>query len=293
MRYYLVDDDPVVRAMLEEIIEDGDLGKVVGFSEDGSRIDAPLLSMQKVDVLLIDLLMPLRDGIETVRALTPFFEGKIIMISQVESKELFGEAYALGIEYYITKPINRLEVLSILRKVNERLWLEKSIQNVRESLNLLMHKKGQVQPEKDITQCGHFLLSELGMIGESGSRDLLEILEYLFQNGDDKFPPLKELMYQVVLKRVGPAAKIEKEIKAAEQRIRRAIYQALNQIASLGLTDYTNLKFENYAGKFFDFTEVRKKMRELEDGEELSPRINTKKFIQALYLEAKQQMEMG
>lgn len=38
--------------------------------------------------------MPIRDGIETIRHLKGTFSGKVIMISQVESKELIAEAYS-------------------------------------------------------------------------------------------------------------------------------------------------------------------------------------------------------
>lgn len=45
------------------------------------------------------------------------------MVSQVESKELIAEAYSLGVEYYIIKPINRIEVLTVVRKsLNEFVW---------------------------------------------------------------------------------------------------------------------------------------------------------------------------
>ena len=81
--------------------------------------------------------MPGRDGIETIRHLKDSFKGKMIMISQVESKELIGEAYSLGIEYYITKPINRIEILTVIRKVIERISLEKSIDDIKTSLNSL------------------------------------------------------------------------------------------------------------------------------------------------------------
>lgn len=77
--------------------------------------------------------------------------------------------------------------------------------------------------------------------------------------------------------------------------MRRAIYQSLNHLASLGLTDFSNPKFESYAPKFFDFTIVRKRMTEMTK-EELTTsghtRINTKKFIQVLYFEAKRFMEI-
>lgn len=121
--------------MLSQIIEDGDLGEVIGESEDGAFIEADQLNFKKVDILFIDLLMPMRDGIETVRHIASSFTGKIIMISQVESKQLIGEAYTLGVEYYITKPLNKIEVMSVIRKVMERIRLERSIHDIQKSLN--------------------------------------------------------------------------------------------------------------------------------------------------------------
>ncbi|MMZ67407.1 YcbB domain protein [compost metagenome] len=105
-------------------------------------------------------------------------------------------------------------------------------------------------------------------------------------------PPLKEIFLNLAQRRLGKSAtdlELKKEIKASEQRVRRAISQSLNHLASLGLTDFSNWKFENYASKFFDFTNVRKKMTELQHSSTSSTSlagINTKKFIQVLYFEA-------
>ncbi|MBR2565322.1 MAG: response regulator [Paenibacillus sp.] len=308
MRYFIVDDDPGVRSMLIDIIEDEGLGEIAGEAEDGTHIHAELLELHKVDVLLIDLLMPHQDGIQTVRALEGKFKGKIVMISQIESKNMIGEAYSLGIEYYITKPINRLEILSVLRLVEERLRMQQSIADIQRTLQGLsgLHTGARQQtqvPDKTIATAGHFLLSEMGMIGEAGSRDLLDMLEYLEQIETNEhalspytFPSLKDIFQHVAQRKLGQnasAADITKEVKAAEQRVRRAIFQTLSHVVSLGLTDYTHPKFENYASKFFDFTEIRKKMLELQNNVEPSlsqTRINTKKFVQVLYLEAKRML---
>lgn len=303
MLFYIADDDEAVRSMLAQIIEDDGLGEVAGEAEDGSMVDGNRLNMQNIDILLIDLLMPIRDGLETIRQIKPEFKGKIIMISQVESKELIAEAYSLGSEYYITKPINRIEVLAILQKVIERIRLEKSIQDIRKSLNAVLHldhpqgQKPKPFNEKNIRHSGHFLLSELGIAGENGSKDLLDMLDYLDQHQQaDTFhngiPTLKEIFVHLAKKRLGAFAtenELKKEIKATEQRVRRAIYQSLNHLASLGLEDFSNWKFENYSSKFFDFTSVRTKMAEIKNGAASSAslaRINTKKFIQVLYFEA-------
>ncbi len=306
MRFFITDDDPAIRSMLAQIIEDEDLGEIAGEAVDGYYVNSPLLATKEVDILLIDLLMPLRDGIETVRLIAETFLGKIIMISQVESKDMVGSAYSLGIEYYITKPINRLEVIGVIQKVIERMKLQNSIQEIQRSLAVLGFGQGRETVNhpaavKNIRTPGNFLLSELGMIGEAGCKDLIDMLEELDAQEKESalkqgFPSLQLLFELIAVRKLGEGTSqeiLKKEIKASEQRVRRVIYQALNHLASLGLTDYSNAKFENYAPKFFDFTEVRKKMIEIEkdiDPKQSGVRLNTKKFIQVLYMEAKQLM---
>ncbi|WP_339200764.1 response regulator [Peribacillus sp. FSL P2-0133] len=306
MNYFIIDDDPAIRGMLTEMIEDEDLGKVVGEAEDGSLVNNGVLSFKKADIVLIDLLMPIRDGIETIRALADGFQGRFVMISQVESKELIGEAYRLGAEYYIIKPLNQVEISCILNKVNERILVDQSIQGIQKSLNVFTGRpkssKVSSSHTKNIMEAGRSLISDLGMIGEGGSEDLLNILGFL-QSEKKRlgsaytFPYLKEIFAGIAAEKLGDQAKeteIQKEMKASEQRVRRALNQALIHIASLGLTDYMNPKFEAYSSTFFDFSEVRKKMLELEDKSKKvssQSRNNMKKFIQVLFMEARQMMK--
>ncbi|RDU37977.1 transcriptional regulator [Neobacillus piezotolerans] len=306
MRFFIVDDSAYIRAMLANIIEDHDLGEVAGEAEDGSEVYADILAREKIDILLIDLLMPNRDGIETVREISASFSGKIVMISQVEAKELIGEAYSLGIDHYITKPINQLEVIQVLKKVSGYLQLEKSLKNIHESLSFLgMPKESPslVHNEKSasdsIVAAGKNVLLDLGIYSESGGKDLLDMVSILYtfeRDGNKEMPPLKELFTQVMAKRLGSHAsadELAKEARAGEQRVRRAIHQALDHIASLGLTDYSNPKFEKYAPTLFDYTNVRIRMLELENktpGTYSNTRINIKKFVQVLYNEALEKM---
>ncbi|WP_409272077.1 response regulator [Neobacillus sp. SCS-31] len=306
MRFFIVDDSAYIRAMLANIIEDHNLGEVAGEAEDGSEVYADILARKKIDILLVDLLMPNRDGIETVRELSASFAGKIVMISQVEAKDLIGEAYSLGIDHYITKPINQLEVVHVLKKVSGNLLLEKSLKNIHESLSFLgMPKDGAIPLHNEksasdsIVAAGKNVLLDLGIYSESGGKDLLDMVSILYTfetEGNQEMPPLKELFTQVMAKRLGSHASAEelgKEARASEQRVRRAIHQALDHIASLGLTDYSNPKFEKYATTLFDYTNVRIRMLELENktpGTYSNTRINIKKFVQVLYNEALEKM---
>lgn len=304
MRFFIVDDDEAVRSSLAQLIEDEELGFVAGEAEDGAELTASYLNDLHIDILCIDLLMPERDGLETIRAIKDEFHGKYLMLSQVETKELIGQAYMLGVEYYVTKPINRVEVLSVLHLMIERLHLEHSIENIQHSLKSVMQfqQRGQTKTKqrgKSLAEAGQFLLAELGIVGEKGSKDLLDMIlftdQYLAMHADhhDSFPSLKIIFNGITEDKLGDpytSADIAREAKAAEQRVRRAINQSLKHIASLGLTDFSHPTFENYASKFFDFTIVRKKMSELTketSGREEHTRINVKKFVQVLYYEAK------
>ncbi|MBU8656707.1 response regulator [Bacillus pumilus] len=304
MRFFIVDDDEAVCSSLAQLIEDEELGIVAGEAEDGAELTASYLNDLHIDILCIDLLMPERDGLETIRAIKDEFHGKYLMLSQVETKELIGQAYTLGVEYYVTKPINRVEVLSVLHLMIERLHLEHSIENIQHSLKSVMQfqQRGQTKTKqrgKTLAEAGQFLLAELGIVGEKGSKDLLDMIlftdQYLALHTEhhDSFPSLKVIFNGVTEDKLNEpytSADIAREAKAAEQRVRRAINQSLKHIASLGLTDFSHPTFENYASKFFDFTIVRKKMSELTketSGREEHTRINVKKFVQVLYYEAK------
>jgi two-component system, response regulator YcbB len=284
MRYFIVDDDTASRRMLEKIIIEGSLGVVVG--EAGSGVDSlsPILSIHP-DVVLIDFLMPKLDGIETIESLRrQGFQGQFIMISQVVNKEMVGEAYEKGIEFFIHKPINRLEVQSILKKTSEQFRLRQSLIAIRESLASVESSKFTTK-QKSVKEIVHSIFNDMGIIGEAGSEDMVLMMEFLLKRRDSAalLPPLKELYENIC----SSQKDVKKETKSIEQRIRRAIMAALNNLASLGTFDYTNPKFEYYAPRYFEFQEIRVRMKEIDSDTNGTSKvkINIKKFLQVLYLD--------
>lgn len=305
MHFYIVDDDEATRSMLADIIEDGNLGQVIGEANDGSEIDEQLINYEEIDILLLDLLMPKIDGLETLNNLQPTFKGKVIMISQIESKELIAKAYSNGAVYYVTKPINRMEVLLVIKNVMESIQLEKSVQNIHRLAESVLGEDTPL-PENRENMQGRYvtyaqnILSELGIVGEKGYNDLINILDYLFEYGEkyiekNGLPKVKDIFLHVAKKELGKHAsseQLQREMTATLQRTRRAIYQSLNHLASLGIHDFMNPTFENYAPKFFDFSVIQMKMKELQSGEKphQSIRVNTRKFIQVLFFETNRQI---
>ena len=275
--------------MLVNIIIEGELGVVIGEADSGVKA-VPIILSTHPDVVLIDLLMPRLDGIETVEQLKKDgFQGQFIMISQIVNKEMVGEAYEKGVDFFIHKPINRIEVQSILKKTAEQLRLKNSLLAIRESLAHIEPDK-TMKKQQSLKEIVLSILNEMGITGEPGSDDIVSMIEVLMNSSErtTKLPPLKDLYELVAFKTKDKNLDIQKQSKAIEQRIRRTILTAVNNIASLGAIDYTNPTFEHYAPRYFDLQEVRNHMKQMQEGtnQPTKVKINIKKFLQMLYIEA-------
>lgn len=284
MRYFIVDDDRASRAMLTQIIEDSQLGTVIGEAANGEEAITQILVLQP-DFVLVDLLMPKMDGLAMIEKLREnLYDGKFIMISQVVNKEMVAQAYEKGIEFFIHKPINKVEVEMVLKKTEEQHRLKNSISAIRQSLSHF--ESPNIHFTKKSTR-DHVLsiLNDMGIVGEAGSEDIVKIIEFLMMDKQKNapLPPLKELYERVARLTKTTPDEITKESKTIEQRIRRTILAAMINLANLGLVDYTNSEFEYYAPRYFEFTEIRKLMDQIENQKERKVKVNIKKFIQVLF----------
>ncbi|MGG6312998.1 response regulator [Paenibacillus macerans] len=296
LSFCIVDDDAGARRMLQHIIEDSGLGEVTGTAGDGTEGVRQILS-EAPDIVLMDLLMPDQDGIEAIDSLRAQGCGsRFVMISQIENQDMVGRAYRSGIEFFIRKPINRIEVETVLRKVNERYAMGHYLDEIKSSLKKLEGLRSNPYlpaGKKTVREAIQPILMNMGLIGESGSRDMIAIMEILLERRDGgHLPPLKELYRQVAATYKTKPEDAAKEAKAMEQRLRRALTAGLSNLASIGLTDYGNPRFEYYAPLYFDFEDVRLKMKEIEEGREPGGKVkvNIKKFLQVLYIELQEQM---
>ena len=283
MRYFIVDDDRASRMMLNHIINDSMLGTVIGEAANGEEA-IPQILMTQPDFVLIDLLMPHLDGIATIERLHENrFNGSFIMISQVVNKDMVAEAYEKGVEFFIHKPINNIEVQTILRKTEEQHRLKNSIQAIRQSLTSF--EMPQMQTKKTVRDHIQSILNDMGIVGEVGSEDITKIIEQLVSEKHNlaPLPPLKEIYEKLAMLTKTSPDEILKESKAIEQRIRRTILAAMINLANLGIVDYTNSEFEYYAPRYFDLTDIRYLMNQIELNGERKTKVNIKKFIQVLY----------
>ena len=105
-RALLVDDDPVMRILVREALEQ--CGLIVDEAEDGRQALSAYKSMRP-DIVLMDVMMPLMDGFEACRLLRANPEGDrtpVIMVTGLEDFDSITQAYEAGATDFVTKPIN-------------------------------------------------------------------------------------------------------------------------------------------------------------------------------------------
>ncbi len=288
----IIDDDPAVVRMLEWIIEENELGQVIGRAHDGLSGAEAALTLRP-DVVILDLLMPGQDGLRTVRHLQQQgFAGAHVMISQVTAKALVGKAYQSGVEYFIHKPLHVPEVQAVLRRVCETMRLRQAVQSIQASLApLAAGSSGQTAAANRRADSGaealhrrtRAVLADLGILGTAGGRDLCRLPCLPCFNALRRGPLELHQIYAALAEhqRDEPDAGRELGLRALEQRIRRAAGAALTHLAALGLEDYHDPRFERLAPVFFEFTQVRAEMARLRTGRGLPGRVNLKKFLEA------------
>jgi DNA-binding response OmpR family regulator len=117
-RILVVDDEVQIRTMLRQLLERS--GYDVADAPDG-KVGMELQSEEPADLVVVDILMPSKDGIETIKELARDFpEVKIIAISGggvLPQQEYLAMAEGLGAMCTLTKPIEGEELLEAIREL--------------------------------------------------------------------------------------------------------------------------------------------------------------------------------
>lgn len=274
MNFYILDDVNSTIKILDKIITEKNLGEVTGYNNDSQKGMEEILS-KKPDIALIDLLMPVKDGITVVKQVHEIVPSiKFIMISRVTNKDMIEEAYKAGVEYFITKPINVIEVESVIRNVVRRVKLEKMISGFKDMLNEEQEESEKKIYSEDILNSANYVLGLLGMLGERGTSDIQNICIRCFRNREcDTDEVIKEYCTEI-----GETEKIVK------QRIRRAMKKGLVNMSHLGIEDPYSEIYQNYAQLLFDYESLRKQISFIKGTGIEEGKINISSFIEGLLI---------
>ena len=115
MDVLIADDSEFMRSLLREILE-GEYS-IVDEAENGVEA-MELYNEHDPDLVMMDIVMPIRDGIEATNEITDNDPGaKVIMCTSVGQEQKMKSAIQAGAEGYITKPFQKPSVLDEIENV--------------------------------------------------------------------------------------------------------------------------------------------------------------------------------
>jgi two-component system, NarL family, response regulator NreC len=116
IRVLIVDDHALVRTGLRLLLDREDDIEVVGEAGDGDD-GVRAARLEKPDVVLLDVVMPDRNGIEACADVIAASKGKVLMLSMQDDPSYVREAFAAGASGYVLKEAADAEVVAAIREV--------------------------------------------------------------------------------------------------------------------------------------------------------------------------------
>ena len=144
----IVDDHSVVRIGIKYVLMTDSEFKFVGEADDGADA-VPLVERVHPDILLLDVRMPVTDGISTLQAvLAKFPEQKVVMLTMSDAEEDVYQALSLGARGYVIKDNSPVNIIGALKTVmSGELAVSEGVRSVYEARK---SERGLTGREKEI-----------------------------------------------------------------------------------------------------------------------------------------------
>ena len=118
-RVMLVDDHSIMRELLRDALENTGEFQVVAQAADGEEALRAVAEFAP-DVIVMDVIMPVMDGIEACREITDSSPGtRVLMLTASNEKDAIVRSIAAGATGYLQKYSGKEQLLATLREVAE------------------------------------------------------------------------------------------------------------------------------------------------------------------------------
>jgi DNA-binding NarL/FixJ family response regulator len=147
IRILIADDHTIFREGLRKLLESEPGIAVVGEAVNGEEV-VKLAPEVHADVILLDLAMPIRSGMEALRLLSePPNESRVILLTAAIEREQIVEALQLGARGIVLKESATQILLKAIRHVMDgEIWVGR--ESVNDLLQLLKDLKEPVSPRR-------------------------------------------------------------------------------------------------------------------------------------------------
>lgn len=114
----VVDDSPFASKQIKDIVEDNGY-EVIGYAKDGEEA-IELYKELKPDIVILDIIMPGLNGLETAEILKKQDPAvKILMLSSLGDAGTMEEVKSIGVKHLIPKPLEADVLLASLELVSK------------------------------------------------------------------------------------------------------------------------------------------------------------------------------
>lgn len=155
MRVLIADDDPIIRLDLKQMLEN--LGYEVVAEADNGQEAVDQARLTTPDICILDVKMPVMDGIEAVAIITEENIAPTILLTAYSDKELVDRAKGAGVFAYLVKPFKPSDLppsIEVARsRFEQNLLLSKEVGSLQEKLEarkLIDRAKGILMDEQKI-----------------------------------------------------------------------------------------------------------------------------------------------
>lgn len=134
-RILIVEDDPEINTLLAEFLKDN--GYEVFCQYDGLHV-LDCLQENKIDLLVLDIMIPYRSGDIVLSDIRKHFTIPVIIISAKETTQNKIDLLRLGADDYITKPFDMEEVLARIESNLRRVKFQSGTQEILQYEDLVL-----------------------------------------------------------------------------------------------------------------------------------------------------------
>lgn len=119
IRYAIADDHKIFRQGLKLALGDDPKIKCIGEAEDGQKL-LDLLKTQKADVALVDLKMPVMDGIEVTKEIRQLYPDlKVLILTMFDDEHFILHLMEAGANGYLVKNADPQEIKAAIHAAHE------------------------------------------------------------------------------------------------------------------------------------------------------------------------------
>jgi len=150
----VVDDHPLMHEALRGVFEDEDDLELIGEAYNGEEA-LDLVRSLRPDVVLLDMMMPVKDGLSAIPEILKLQEdARILVFSSSQEEERIMEAVSSGVMGYVTKDAPRVKLVQAIRDVGAgRTYLPQAVtEKLVAGLRQKSRREVETRPVEGLTE---------------------------------------------------------------------------------------------------------------------------------------------